>query len=99
MQNPVMENTYAGRAIAFEHAGKHFQSIDLLGHAGARLLAMPWVHRLLLENVLRCVPGAEGKAAAAALLDWLDTRTSDVEIPFQPGRVLMHDTTSTPALV
>ncbi|HEX2545927.1 MAG TPA: aconitate hydratase AcnA [Ramlibacter sp.] len=60
---------------------------------------MPWVHRLLLENVLRCAPPEEGLAAAKALLDWLDHGTSEVEIPFQPARVLMHDTTSTPALV
>jgi aconitate hydratase len=32
-------------------------------------------------------------------LDWLDTGSSEAEIAFQPSRVLMHDTTSTPALV
>ena len=57
MQNLVMENTYAGRSSPFEHAGRAFRSIDLLGYAGARLLALPWVHRLLLENVLRCAAG------------------------------------------
>jgi len=93
-----MENTYAA-AQTFRHRGRSFRTADLPGFAGEGLERMPWVHRLLLENVLRCAPGEEGAAAARALLDWLDAGTSEVEIPFQPGRVLMHDTTSTPALV
>ncbi|HZN47638.1 MAG TPA: aconitase family protein, partial [Ramlibacter sp.] len=94
-----MENTYAGRLGSFRHDGRDFRCIDLLGFAGGGLVALPWVHRLLLENVLRCAPAAEGEAAARAILRWLHTGSSEVEIPFQPGRVLMHDTTSTPALV
>jgi len=93
-----MENTYAA-GQTFRHRGRSLRTADLPGCAGERLARMPWVHRLLLENVLRCAPGEEGAAAARALLEWLDTGTSEVEIPFQPGRVLMHDTTSTPALV
>jgi aconitate hydratase len=94
-----MENTYARCASPFEHLGRTFRCIDLLQFAGPQLVSMPWVHRLLLENVLRCAPPAEGPAAARALLEWLQTGSSEVEIPFQPSRVLMHDTTSTPALV
>ncbi|MBL0967065.1 MAG: aconitate hydratase AcnA, partial [Blastomonas sp.] len=33
------------------------------------------------------------------LLGWLETGTSAAEIPFAPGRILMHDTTCGPALV
>ena len=43
--------------------------------------------------------GEEKDAAIRALFAWLDTGTSAAEIAFQPGQVLMHDTTSTPALV
>ncbi len=93
-----MENTYAA-GQTFRHRGKDFRFADLPARAGERLARMPWVHRLLLENVLRCARGEEGAASACALLEWLETGTSEVEIPFQPGRVLMHDTTSTPALV
>lgn len=60
---------------------------------------LPHVLRLLLENVQRCMQGAERESATAALVSWLDTGSSEAEIEFQPGRVLMHDTTSTPALV
>src|SRR6516225_7580126 len=72
---------------------------DLPKLLGADFWAMPVVHRLLLENVLRCMEGEERDAAVAALVAWLKTGTSESEIEFQPGRVLMHDTTSTPALV
>ena len=57
------------------------------------------VLRLLLENVVRHQRGAERAATVAALFDWLRDGASEAEIAFQPGRVLMHDTTSTPALV
>ena len=39
-----------------------------------------------------------GGRAGAAGAGW-SSGSSEAEIPFQPGRVLMHDTTSTPALV
>ena len=55
--------------------------------------------RLLLENVLRRSGSADAAAGKAAILDWLATGTSEAEIPFVPGRVLMHDTTCGPALV
>lgn len=60
---------------------------------------LPVVLRLLLENAVRHMRGAEREAAVAALRDWLRAGCSHAEIAFQPGRVLMHDTTSTPALV
>jgi aconitate hydratase len=94
-----MENTYARRSGVFEHQGRDFRFIDLMECAGSQLVAMPWVHRLLLENVLRCASSEDGAAAAQALMDFLAAGTSAKEIPFQPSRVLMHDTTSTPALV
>src|SRR5574337_2198082 len=57
------------------------------------------VLRLLLENVLRNMGGQERADAVQALLGWLEHASSAAEIAYQPGRVLMHDTTSTPALV
>jgi len=73
-----------------------FIDLPALGGEVARL---PVVLRLLLENVARTQSGAEREAAIRALLDWERTRTSEAEIQVQPVRVLMHDTTSTPALV
>ena len=65
----------------------------------ARTIRLPVVLRLLLENAVRHQRGAERAATVAALFDWLRDGASAAEIAFQPGRVLMHDTTSTPALV
>jgi len=73
--------------------------VDLPALFGDALLRLPMVLRLLLESVVRNMRGEERRAAVAALFAWLEHGTSEAEIAFQPGRVLMHDTTSTPALV
>ena len=82
-----------------EHAGIPYLVVDLPGLFGAQLRQLPLVLRLLLENVIRSSTGAEREAAAAAILEWLEHGSSEAGIAFQPGRVLMHDTTSTPVLV
>lgn len=79
-------------------AGVTCRFVDLPRDAGAHLFQLPHIHRILLENVLRTGGGNAG-GAKAAILSWLRTRSSDIEIPFLPGRVLMHDTTCGPALV
>lgn len=76
-------------------AGQSYRIADLPSFAGAHLDQLPWVLRVLLENVLR--HGAVD--SATAILKWLDSGTSSAEIAFQPGRLLMHDTTCVPALV
>ncbi|WP_418320098.1 aconitate hydratase AcnA [Piscinibacter sakaiensis] len=86
-------------AVEVTLAGRSGRLVDLPALLGADLHRLPVVLRLLLENVVRCMRGAERDAAVAALLDWLDAGSSEAEVEFQPGRVLMHDTTSTPALV
>ncbi|HSW22111.1 MAG TPA: aconitate hydratase AcnA [Burkholderiaceae bacterium] len=80
-------------------AGATYRLIDLPRAGGPRLARLPTVLRLLLENVLREGRGEESERAVAALLAWAEAGTSEAEITFQPRRVLMHDTTSTPALV
>lgn len=83
----------------FSWNGQEFNYIDLQAICGDKLTQLPYVMRLLLENAARHLEGSERDNTIAEVLSWLDHRTSDKEIPFQPGRVLMHDTTSTPALV
>ena len=73
--------------------------VDLHAAAGPALARMPWCHRVLLENVLRQPEPAARSSGRDALLMWLDTGRSEAEIPFAPGRILMHDTTCGPALV
>ncbi|MGN6690062.1 MAG: aconitate hydratase AcnA [Sphingopyxis sp.] len=76
-------------------AGRELRIIDLPGRLGARLATMPVIHRLVAENLLRA-GGDDGTAAFAA---WIEEGRSDVELPFRPGRIMMHDTTCVPALV
>ncbi|MFK0386863.1 aconitate hydratase AcnA [Agrobacterium sp. NPDC090273] len=78
--------------------GVSYTIIDLPQEAGDCLVRMPYIHRILLENVLRTA-GEDAPRAKAAMMQWLETGESDVEIPFLPNRVLMHDTTCGPALV
>ncbi|MGO1183439.1 MAG: aconitate hydratase AcnA [Micrococcaceae bacterium] len=59
----------------------------------------PVVLRHLAENVARCGSGADREQMLARLREWIEAGTSEAEVDFTPGRLLMHDTTSTPALV
>ncbi len=77
---------------------REYTFVDLKREAGERLERLPHIHRILLENVLRTA-GEDAGRAGQAILNWLDEAYSEVEIPFLPNRVLMHDTTCGPALV
>ena len=89
------------RTAELTSSGNRYRIVDLPAEAGSDLAKMPWILRILLENVLRKNgDGGDGAAVAtkAALVDWLDKGTSEAEIEFYPTRVLMHDTTCGPAL-
>ena len=94
-----MENTYNFEPAHFSVGHQSYAVVDLPALCGDKLQQLPVVLRLLLENAVRNMTGEERLLAVQSIFDWLDTGTSEAEIAFQPGRVLMHDTTSTPALV
>ena len=79
--------------------GNRLDIVDLRTCMGATLDRMPWIHRILLENVLRHRSDADPAPSRSAFTEWLEKGTSSEEIEFFPGRVLMHDTTYVPALV
>jgi aconitate hydratase len=79
--------------------GEVLRAVDIEGAFGPDYPRLPIVLRLLAENVQRNMTGHERDQAMDALCGWLDSGTSTAEIEFLPTRVLMHDTTSTPALV
>lgn len=58
-----------------------------------RLLGLPYLTRILLENVARRSPEALGAALDRAL-----GSGGDCEIPVYPNRIMLHDTTCLPAL-
>ena len=94
-----MENTYNFEPVHFSVDHQSYAVVDLPALCGDKLQQLPVVLRLLLENAVRNMKGEERLLAVQSIFDWLETGTSEAEIAFQPGRVLMHDTTSTPALV
>jgi aconitate hydratase len=94
-----MENTCPAPTAALSVDNATYRIVDLPAVAGDKLWRLPVVLRLLLENVVRNAEGLERDDAVAGILAWLEHGTSEAEIAYQPGRVLMHDTTSTPALV
>ncbi|MGY2292496.1 aconitate hydratase AcnA [Pseudomonas sp. SDO528_S397] len=74
--------------------GQRFAYIDL--HkllAPAQLQRLPYSVRILLENIARCAPASLPTVLARALGEGLDC-----EVPFQPNRLMFHDTTCLPAL-
>ncbi|WP_229428459.1 aconitate hydratase AcnA [Microvirga pudoricolor] len=79
-------------------AGQCYSVVNLPEAAGDALPRLPHILRIMLENVLRNA-GSDASRAKAAILGWLREACSQDEIPFFPGRVLMHDTTCGPALV
>ena len=73
--------------------------VDLDALLGADLCRLPHVLRILAENAVRNEPASAWPTHVAAIRAWLGAGTSLHEIPFLPGRIMMHDTTCGPALV
>ena len=94
-----MRNADASPPSTLTIGGTHYRYVDLPAMFGTALHRLPVVLRLLLENAIRHLDGDERRRAIDGVMAWLDDGTSEEEIAFQPSRVLMHDTTSTPALV
>ncbi|KJZ61414.1 aconitate hydratase AcnA [Pseudomonas fluorescens] len=59
----------------------------------AQVAKLPYSIRILLENVARCSPEALPSVLARAV-----GQGPDCEVPFQPNRLMFHDTTCLPAL-
>jgi len=61
---------------------------------------LPVSLKILLENLLRHQDGVTVTGAdLAAMVDWLQTHSSNREIQYRPARVLMQDFTGVPAVV
>jgi aconitate hydratase len=66
----------------------------------AGISRLPFSLKVLVENLLRFEDGRTVTAdMIRSSIEWLNTRTSDLEIAFRPARVLMQDFTGVPAIV
>jgi len=78
-----------------------YYSLEAAEQAGVRNVAkLPYSMKVLLENLLRF---EDGRSVVVddikAIGDWAETRKSDREIAYRPGRVLLQDFTGVPAVV
>lgn len=94
-----MARSQDGPITTLEHAGELLEMVDIPRVLGPDWQRWPFALRLLAENVSRCASAHDRRRMVGAIRDWITDRSSTVEIGFTPGRLLMHDTTSTPALV
>ncbi len=84
------------------HAGQRFRLLDLAAAAGgaARLAALPYSLRVLLENLLRHQDEElVTQADIDAVLACAEGPAPDRSLAFRPARVLMQDFSGIPALV
>ncbi|XWS11228.1 hypothetical protein CRYUN_Cryun38cG0066100 [Craigia yunnanensis] len=65
-----------------------------------RIDRLPYSVRILLESAIRnCDNFQVTKDDVEKIIDWENTSAKQVEIPFKPARVLLHDYTGVPAVV
>ncbi len=75
-----------------------FEYFDISQVPGSKTL--PYTHKVLLENLLRCEDGANiTNAQIAALGNWDAASEPSEEIQFTPARVIMQDFTGVPCVV
>ncbi|WP_298260443.1 aconitate hydratase AcnA [uncultured Litoreibacter sp.] len=79
--------------ISVDLGHRQLRAVDLRGIFGEGLEQLPMVLRLLCENHIRT-----GGAIAPMLNAMRERQNSGFEFEFRPNRLLMHDTTCTPAL-
>ncbi|KAK6269638.1 hypothetical protein POUND7_006743 [Theobroma cacao] len=80
-----------------EEFGK-FYSLPALNDP--RIDRLPYSIRILLESAIRnCDNFQVTKDDVERIIDWENTSPKQVEIPFKPARVLLHDYTGVPAVV
>lgn len=86
-------DTGAGRAGIYR--------LSKLEDAGlTRVAALPYSIRVLLESVLRNCDGYQvTERDVQKLAGWRPVRTSPIEVPFKPSRVVLQDFTGVPAVV
>ncbi|WP_440054839.1 aconitate hydratase AcnA [Pseudoalteromonas sp. T1lg65] len=93
-----MKNSF--NTLTSLQAGEQCFSIYSLQSLGDKAQRLPFVLKVLLENLLRHEDGENVKKAdIEALLNWQASEAPSKEIAFTPARVVMQDFTGVPAIV
>ncbi|XVE50658.1 hypothetical protein DITRI_Ditri01bG0180900 [Diplodiscus trichospermus] len=80
--------------------GKYGKFYSLPALNDPRIDRLPYSIRILLEAAIRnCDKFQVTEEDVEKIIDWENTSPKQVEIPFKPARLLLHDYTGVPALV
>ncbi|QLF91934.1 aconitate hydratase AcnA [Pseudomonas sp. ABC1] len=97
---PSLDSLDCRRSLQVNGKGYDYFSLP---EAAARLgdiSRLPFSLKVLLENLLRWEDGLSVRPEDfKAIVDWLQTRSSEREIQYRPARVLMQDFTGVPGVV
>ena len=97
---PALDSLNCRRTLQVGEQTYHYFSLPEAAHHLGDITHLPLSLKVLLENLLRWEDGLTVRREdCQAIADWLQTRRSDHEIQFRPGRVLMQDFTGVPAVV
>uniref|UniRef100_UPI0037E97D69 cytoplasmic aconitate hydratase n=1 Tax=Semicossyphus pulcher TaxID=241346 RepID=UPI0037E97D69 len=81
-----------------EDPKKQFYNLSKLGDP--RYDRLPFSIRVLLESAVRnCDEFLVKSSDVESILNWKETQTQTVEVPFRPARVILQDFTGVPAVV
>ncbi len=88
-------------SITLNQKDYHYYRIQALEEAGiGNVSRLPYCLKVVLEAAVRKYDGVAVTAEHInQLANWSTSRNDKQEVPFQPSRVLLHDTTGLPALV
>ncbi len=87
------------QSILREMDGYQYYSLDKLFEILPILKSLPFTMKIVLENLLRnSGDEEETQNSIKKMIDWLSDK-KDIEIEFNPSRVLMQDFTGVPAVV
>lgn len=79
---------------------KEYKYYDLQSIDSVKFNRLPFSIRILLESAVRnCDQFQVLEKDVFNILNWNETKESNVEIPFKPARVILQDFTGVPALV
>jgi aconitate hydratase len=96
----LQSNPFQNVIKDFNINNKSYKYVSFKDLNDKRFSSLPYSIRILLEAAIRnCDEFNVKKDDVENILNWQQTSTKDIEIPFKPARVLLQDFTGVPAVV
>ncbi|XP_041925952.1 cytoplasmic aconitate hydratase [Alosa sapidissima] len=95
-----MSNPFARIVESLDPENPDHKFFNLTKLGDPRYVRLPFSIRVLLESAVRnCDEFLVKSSDVENILDWQNTQTKSVEVPFRPARVILQDFTGVPAVV